>query len=224
LQSEPQAQLSNAAASTNAGQSNAAANAGDKLSNALANLLNPGGSAANANQANASTNSASAAMLAAAKQSADTATSAGIHPDAVVLVRQQLDLLATSQFQWHGQAWPGAEMDWEIARRNAEGGDSDAADNHIWHTRISLDLPVLGKVEAQLSLSGKQLTARITASAQSASTMASSSAEFRRRVAVAGLDVLALQIRQAGAIQDGAAEADDSDLDSALQVDAGGKA
>lgn len=202
LQSEPQAQLNNPAQA--AGQANAAG-VNDKLSTSLANLLNPGGTTtAGANPAGTVTTSATAAMLAAAKTTSDQAA-LPIHPDSIVLVRQQLDLLATSQFQWNGQAWPGAPMSWEIAQRSKDGSGgsaSDPADGQVWHTRITLELPVLGKVEAQLSLNAKQLTARITTNAQSASTMASGSIDFRRRTAAAGLDLLSLQIRQSGAPED----------------------
>ena len=36
---------------------------------------------------------------------------ASIHPATLPLVRQQLDLLATEQFRWTGEAWPGAKLD-----------------------------------------------------------------------------------------------------------------
>ncbi|MGA8784253.1 MAG: hypothetical protein WB542_02920, partial [Polaromonas sp.] len=45
---------------------------------------------------------------------------AGIHPEAVALVRQQLELLAVPVFRWAGEAWPGTPMDWEIHEERDE--------------------------------------------------------------------------------------------------------
>lgn len=215
LQDEPQAQLntpSNAAPQSAAAQPLDTSGPGNKFTASLANLLNPGGAQASTGQVGgALTTAAANAALAGAKTGAEQ-TGLPIHPDSVMLVRQQLDLLSTSQFQWNGQAWPGAPMNWEISRRDADSGSS-AADGQVWHTRITLELPGLGQVDAQLSLHAKQLTARISASASSAATMAGGSIDLRRRAAAAGLDLLSLQIRQTGASQE-----DDSDSDAAASV------
>jgi len=221
LQDEPQAQLNNPSQSAGAQPQNPSA-ANNKLTSTLANFLNPG----NASAGGASSTNNAAALLAAAKSGNETA-GLPIHPDAVVLVRQQLDLLSTSQFQWSGQAWPGAPMNWEITRHDEESGDGNqsqaSADNQIWHTRISLDLPGLGRVDAQLALNAKQLTARISASPSSAATLSNNSSDLRRRTAAAGLDLLSLQIRQAGATQD-YSDPDESDggVISAAPVSADG--
>jgi len=42
------------------------------------------------------------------------AIASGIHPSTIPLVRQQLDVLASDQFRWSGEAWPGAKFEWEI--------------------------------------------------------------------------------------------------------------
>jgi hypothetical protein len=228
LQNEPQAQLNTP---SQAGTASEASGLNNKITASLANLLNPGGTSATNQTSGTLTTAATAAALAGAKTGSEQ-TALPINPNAVVLVRQQLDLLATSQFQWNGQAWPGTPMNLEISRRDADGGNSgssDAADGQVWHTRITLELPVLGKVEAQLSLTAKQLTARISASAQSAATMANGSIDLRRRTAAAGLDLLSLQIRQAGARPDaGAAGATAADattpVDTVSATDGGGAA
>jgi len=199
LQNEPQAQL-NTPSQAAGGQMLDASGLSNKLSATLATLLNPGNTQASTTQAGGTlTTTAASAMLAGAKTGPEQ-NNLPIHPDSVALVRQQLDLLSTSQFQWSGHAWPGAPMDWEISRRDGQSsnGSNEPADGQIWHTRISLELPGLGKVEAQLSLNAKQLTARISANAQSAATMANNSVDLRRRAAAAGLDLLSLQIRQSG--------------------------
>ncbi|MBO1111077.1 flagellar hook-length control protein FliK [Bordetella petrii] len=85
---------------------------------------------------------------------------AGIHPDAAPLVRQQLDILANQALAWQGEAWPGAEMEWEV-RRDAPEGAADAEAH--WATRLKLDLPRLGLVEARLNLAGDQLVMQLVA-------------------------------------------------------------
>jgi len=213
LQDEPQAQLNNSAQSAGA-QAQIPSGLNNRLTTTLANFLNPSSAQAGNNAGGAQTTSATAAMLTAAKTGSEPA-GLPIHPDSVALVRQQLDLLSTSQFQWNGQAWPGAPMNWEITRHDDDSGDSSnsqaSADGQIWHTRISLELPGLGRVEAQLALNAKQLTARISASPSSASTLSNNSADLRRRTAAAGLDLLSLQIRQAGSTQD-YSDPDDSEM------------
>lgn len=192
LQNEPQAQLGNGTAAgtaANAAQ-NGASPLADKLSESITNFFTA--SAASGGEANA----ANAAALSSAARSGIEQAGLPLHPDSIALVRQQLDLLATSNFQWSGQAWPGTSMNWEIERRD---GDAGAAPDgtQVWHTRISLELPNLGKVDAVLALSGSQLSARVTANPQSAATLSGSSNEFRRRTAAAGIDLTSLQIRRA---------------------------
>lgn len=78
--------------------------------------------------------------------------------EAMPLVQQQLEALATQNFSWHGQVWPGQEMRWEIeedaARR--EQGNDEASGN--WQTRLRLSLPNLGEVEARIRLQGNQIS------------------------------------------------------------------
>ena len=90
---------------------------------------------------------------------------AGIHPEALALVRQQLELLAQPVFRWSGEAWPAVPLDWEIHRdeRQATAGDNDAAPER-WSTRLALTLPMLGDIEVRISLAGKGLQVRLAAS------------------------------------------------------------
>jgi hypothetical protein len=67
-----------------------------------------------------------------------------IHVATEGVVRQQLEMLASQQFRWEGEAWPGTPMRWEIARRRE--GDSNGqigleAGRESWSTRLSLDFP-----------------------------------------------------------------------------------
>jgi hypothetical protein len=115
-----------------------------------------------------------------------------IHPQAVTLVHQQLDLLATAVFRWNGQAWPGVSMDWsihqEIDEREGRGATEEAEAPRPWSTTVSLDLPRLGSVDLRLSLAGPSVQARLKA--REASTIArlrADSGELSLRLQTAGL-------------------------------------
>ena len=76
-----------------------------------------------------------------------------IHPETTPLVQQQLNALATQTYAWQGQIWPGQEMQWEIAEDEQHGKSSENGDGeHHWKTRLRLDLPHLGNLDAKMSI------------------------------------------------------------------------
>lgn len=68
------------------------------------------------------------------------------------LVQQQLDGLANQNFAWQGQVWPGQKMWWEISENQDERRNADDAERPRWQTRLKLELPSLGAVDATLHL------------------------------------------------------------------------
>jgi hypothetical protein len=81
-----------------------------------------------------------------------TTTPQGIPRDIVPIVQQQLDALSTQQFVWQGQAWTGQPMWWEINEQADEGRGADEEIGRQWQTRLKLDLPLLGGLDAVLRL------------------------------------------------------------------------
>jgi hypothetical protein len=129
--------------------------------------------------------------------------SAALHPATIPLVRQQLDLLATGQFRWTGEAWPGARLDWTIEQegdewRRSGSGAAAADDEYPWRTRLTLSLPTLGTVDADLTLTGTRLVARVQASPGGAARLAAQGENFRQRLAQAGIELSGLSIREIG--------------------------
>ncbi|AOK18047.1 ribonuclease E [Burkholderia cepacia] len=147
---------------------------------------------------------ARAALADAASSDAQGAAPVTVHPAAVPLVRQQLDALATDQFRWTGEAWPGARLDWTIEPDDpgsrAPRGDDGPGDGIAWRTRLTLTLPSLGTVDAELVLNGEQLVARLRANEIGAGRLARHEAALRQRLEVSGLRVGGLSIR---AVDDG---------------------
>ncbi|WP_175830714.1 flagellar hook-length control protein FliK [Burkholderia cenocepacia] len=146
------------------------------------------------------------AELAAASSDPQPQPLATVHPAAVPLVRQQLDALATDQFRWTGEAWPGARLDWTIEpdepghRAPRGGAGDDAGDGIAWRTRLTLTLPSLGTVDAELVLNGAQLVARLRANQTGADRLTRHEAALRQRLEGSGLKVGGLSIR---AVDDG---------------------
>lgn len=97
---------------------------------------------------------------------------ASIHPDALVLVRQQLELLAEPVFRWCGEAWPGASMSWEIqqeqSEKPADGDAGDDAPEPAWTTHLAMTLPTLKSVDVRVTLAGNTLQLRLGASGEAA--------------------------------------------------------
>jgi hypothetical protein len=126
---------------------------------------------------------------------------ATIHPDLVQTVRQQMELLQNPVLRWSGEAWPGAKMDWAIERRD-EKRDDGAAWNHgdgvepSWRMQLSLNLPRLGAVEAELQLAGNRLVARLKAEPDSAASLLHESEDLRRRLNGTGLELKSLAVRE----------------------------
>ncbi|WP_233832608.1 flagellar hook-length control protein FliK [Paraburkholderia sp. ZP32-5] len=150
-----------------------------------------------------------AGLHSGASPTADTGSSqnaqsmaAAVHPATVPLVRQQLDLLATGQFRWTGEAWPGARLDWTIEQDGDEwdrsGGGLASEDGQPWRTRLTLSLPTLGTVDAELTLTGMQLIVRVQANPDGAARLASQGDSFRQRLAAAGIELQGLTIREIG--------------------------
>ena len=145
------------------------------------------------------------------------AVASGIHPSTILLVRQQLDVLASDQFRWSGEAWPGAKFDWEIQPQNRapygrdafqDGGAATgpADTDRAWHTRVTLSLPTLGNVDADLVLTGQQLVVRLNASEGGAARLAADGDHFRQQLDAAGLQLAGLTVHARDALADLAAD------------------
>ncbi|MBI0327037.1 flagellar hook-length control protein FliK [Burkholderia plantarii] len=129
-----------------------------------------------------------------ADASANTAAAmATVHPATLPLVRQQLDLLATEQFRWAGEAWPGARLDWSVEPDGGQGASAEAP--LAWRTRLVLALPTLGTVDAELVLTGSQLVARLRANEAGAAKLNAQGDALRQRLQASGLELGGLSIR-----------------------------
>jgi hypothetical protein len=168
--------------------------AGEVLASSLSDL--------NGQPAHSSVRNAAAQLADDGSSQNGASMAAAVHPATVPLVRQQLDLLATGQFRWTGEAWPGAKLDWTIEQEGDEwdrsGGGTASEDDQPWRTRLTLSLPTLGTVDADLTLTGTRLVARVQASPGGAARLAAQGENFRQRLAAAGIELSGLTIREIG--------------------------
>lgn len=149
-------------------------------------------------------------LLPSAHDAAQQAGNASVHPSTIPLVRQQLDMLATGEFRWNGEAWPGVRMDWSIQEDRYEqrdgrdsrhsGGGSD--DQTPWRTRLTLALPKLGTVDAELTLTGSTLAVRVQANEGGAARLNEHSEALRGRLEALGLTLAGFSIREVGGAAD----------------------
>ncbi|CPQ05497.1 Flagellar hook-length control protein FliK [Bordetella pertussis] len=113
----------------------------------------------------------------------------GIHQDATLLVRQQLDVLANQPDA--RQAWPDAPMEWEVAREH--GDEAAGQPGTHWATRLKLNLPRLGTVEARLNLAANQLVLHVVAP-DSAAEIGAAADALRQQLSAAGLTLTNLSV------------------------------
>lgn len=126
-----------------------------------------------------------------------------IAPQTQPIVQQQLDALATQNFMWQGQAWPGQNMRWEIEEDGRNRATTDGEVAEVWQTRLGLDLPTLGGVNAQIRLQGEQIILSIDVTqAETRALMQAESGSLRQQLQDAGLTLTAIGIAQEDAKAD----------------------
>lgn len=137
---------------------------------------------------------------------AATQTNASANPiprDLAPIVQQQLDALATQNYAWQGQIWPGQKMWWEISENPDDSRQSSAEASARWQTRLKLTLPALGGIDATLRLlpGGRVDIALTTESASSEALLRGSTESLHKHLEAAGLDLSQLQIRHGEATE-----------------------
>lgn len=136
---------------------------------------------------------------AAVQRSDGQAQSGTAIPEAIRnIVQQQLDAAATQRMAWHGEIWPGQDLDWAIQRDAVEerdAGNPDASNAPRWSTSLRLTMPILGTVDATLQLAGNGVRIRLAADSAAAPSLREQAPGLMQALAAAGLNVQTLDIR-----------------------------
>lgn len=142
-------------------------------------------------------------VVARAEQAAPASQSGGPIPrELTPIVQQQLDALATQNYAWQGQVWPGQKLWWEISDEGESAAERDGESGSRWQTRLKLSLPALGGIEATLRLQpGGQVDIVMKADTENSEARLREHAEsLRERFAAAGLDLTRLQVEHGEAV------------------------
>ncbi len=114
-----------------------------------------------------------------------------IRQELTPLVQQQLDALASQNFVWQGQVWPGQNMHWEIREDEERRRENPEDAPERWHTRLQLNLPNLGGIDARIRLVGNNaVEIDLTAASENGHISLSAAAnELRQQLEEAGLNL-----------------------------------
>ena len=125
-------------------------------------------------------------------------TAASIPDELRPLVQQQLDAAGTQRLIWHGEVWPGQDMQWEIEWEDHGGGNSERDDAEAWTTTLRLETPRLGELVAALRLRpGGVKVALMTPSGASAADLRAGAPLLEKALAEAGVPMLGFAVKQA---------------------------
>lgn len=203
----------NAAQAPNAGQSSSATQGGHIAANALSQT---GASTAAAGATAAATlhrgtieqeiaslgdrspaeNSAAGASGSEAAKTA-AATRSTLPPEIAPLVQQQLSSLGNNVYTFHGMAWAGQPILWEVIDENQQRRheEPDEAPRQ-WKTRLKMLLPVLGDIDAMIQLDGNDVSIQMTSGTDhTLGTLKSGLGLLQQRFELAGLRLSALDLR-----------------------------
>ena len=134
------------------------------------------------------------------------AGAAGLIPERLQpLVQQQLDALASGQYLFQLQAWPGQDVTWQLEDPDTPAAAAAAENGRVWRTRLRLTLPALGALEAGLVLSASGLQVLLRADQGAAADfLRAHHAPLRQALSAAGLAVGRVEIAiSAGLAPDG---------------------
>jgi hypothetical protein len=78
------------------------------------------------------------------------------------VVHEQLATLQNNQLLFRGDLFPGQNMEWTVAEREAHR-DQSGGRERSWETSVTMDLPTLGRVTALLRLDGTAVSVSVRA-------------------------------------------------------------
>jgi hypothetical protein len=113
------------------------------------------------------------------------------------LVQQQLDAVATQRLAWHGEVWPGQNMDWAVHWDNppAGQGQQEGEQASAWSTTVSLTTPRLGRIDATLQLTGNGVRIALTTpNGGTAVDLRQGTPSLAAALAAAGVPLLGMQV------------------------------
>jgi len=78
------------------------------------------------------------------------------------MLSEQLSALQSGQLLFRGDLFPGQQLEWTLAERDAHGGKSGRRERS-WETTLNIELPLLGAVGVRLRLDGGRVSMDVRA-------------------------------------------------------------
>ena len=143
--------------------------------------------------------SGSASLTAEAAKA--TAARSGLPAELAPVVQQQLSSLANNVYSFQGMIWAGQPFHWEIIDDDSRHAQTQPGEpERPWKTRLKLLLPSLGDIDATIALNGSDVSIDMAAGAAGTpAALRSARDRLRDRMELAGLRLMALDIRAATA-------------------------
>lgn len=130
---------------------------------------------------------------------------AGVPAELAPVVQQQLSSLANNVYSFQGVIWAGQSFQWEIIDDDSRHAQEQPGEpERPWKTRLKLLLPSLGDIDATIALNGSDVSIDMSAGAAGTpEALRSARDRLRDRMELAGLRLMALDIRAAGGSETG---------------------
>ncbi|MBP0596983.1 flagellar hook-length control protein FliK [Herbaspirillum sp. LeCh32-8] len=118
------------------------------------------------------------------------------------IINLQLNALEQQRLVWHGEVWPGQQMDWEINQEAPDGqaGQQDGEEAlPTWHSVVKFNFAQLGEVSASIRLIGQQIHVQVKADNDiAAAALRSNTGSFADAMSAAGTSLDSLIVKQDG--------------------------
>lgn len=111
------------------------------------------------------------------------------------MVAQQLQVLEQQRLAWHGEVWPGQNMQWEVSERESSAHSAEDPTLNAMQSNLKLKLPQLGEVSVRITMVNGRFSIRVQPEEASAfNAMQSNRSELAVSLQSAGLTLESLQI------------------------------
>lgn len=138
---------------------------------------------------------------------------AGVPAELAPVVQQQLSSLANNVYSFQGMIWAGQPFHWEIIDDDSRHAQKQPGEpERPWKTRLKLLLPSLGDIDATVALNGSDVSIEMAAGTSGTpAALRSARDRLRDRMELAGLRLMALDIRAAGRPESGNDDGSDTE-------------
>jgi hypothetical protein len=118
-----------------------------------------------------------------------------LDPETAGFINLQLVTHEQDRVAWQGQLWPGQPLQLQIEKDAPRPGHEGAQEDPAWQSRLRLSFPVLGTLDARLTLAGGRLQLRLSAGdAHSAALLRAHQDRLAEALHAAGTPLAALAI------------------------------